>query len=67
MTTRALLLTDLVDSTRLVERLGDTRAAEVFAAHDRAARALLARHSGREIDRTDGLFALFEQIGRAHV
>ena len=36
MITRALLFTDLVDSTRLVERLGDARAAEVFAAHDRA-------------------------------
>jgi predicted ATPase/class 3 adenylate cyclase len=65
MTTRALLLTDLVDSTRLVERLGDARAAEVFAAHDRDTRALLARHRGREIDRTDGFFVLFEHAAEA--
>ena len=37
-----LVFTDLVDSTRLTERVGDARARELFAAHDRAARALLA-------------------------
>ena len=31
---RTLLFTDVVDSTRGVERLGDARAAEVWAAHD---------------------------------
>ena len=41
MTARALLLTDLVDSTLLGERLGDARAAEVWAEHDRRARELL--------------------------
>ena len=56
---RTLLFTDLVDSTLLVERLGDARAAEVFAEHDRRARDLLAHHRGREIDRTDGFFLLF--------
>ena len=40
---RALLFTDVVDSTRRVERLGDARAASVWAAHDRRARDLLAR------------------------
>ncbi len=42
MTSRALLFTDLVDSTLLVERLGDARAAEVWAEPDRRARHLLA-------------------------
>ena len=65
MTTHTLLLTDIVDSTRLVERLGDARAAEVFAAHDRHARALLVRHRGREIDRTDGFFLLFDDAADA--
>ena len=32
---RALLLTDVVDSTRLSEKLGDAAMAEVWAAHDR--------------------------------
>ncbi len=58
---RALLFTDLVDSTRLVERLGDARAAEVWADHDRRARDLLARNHGREIDRSDGFFLLFDE------
>ncbi len=65
MTRRALLLTDIVDSTGLVERLGDARAAEVFATHDRRARALLARYRGREIDRTDGFFLLFDDAADA--
>jgi len=60
MTTRTLLFTDVVDSTLLVERLGDARAAEVWARHDRAARELLAQNQGHEIDRTDGFFLLFD-------
>src|SRR5512144_1545543 len=65
MTIRALLFTDVVDSTRVVERLGDARAAALWAAHDRRARELLARHGGREIDRTDGFFLLFEEVAGA--
>ena len=60
MTIRALLFTDVVDSTRMVERLGDVRAAEVWAEHDRRARNLIARHHGREIGRADGFFLLFD-------
>jgi class 3 adenylate cyclase len=56
----ALLLTDLVDSTQLAERLGDARMAAVWAAHDRTARDLLPPHRGREIDKTDGFLLLFE-------
>jgi predicted ATPase/class 3 adenylate cyclase len=59
--TCALLLTDVVDSTQLAERLGDAAAAEANAAHDRAARDLLRRHGGREIDKTDGMLLLFER------
>jgi len=57
---RALLFTDVVDSTRVAEHLGDVRAAEVWVEHDRRARDLLARHHGREIGRADGLFLLFD-------
>jgi class 3 adenylate cyclase len=56
----ALVFTDLVDSTQLVGQLGDARAAEMWATHDRRARDLIARRGGREIDRTDGFFAIFE-------
>ena len=56
-----LLLTDLVDSTMLVERLGDAAAAELFRAHDRAVLDLQQRWRGRLIDRSDGLLLMFER------
>jgi class 3 adenylate cyclase/tetratricopeptide (TPR) repeat protein len=60
-TLKTLVVTDLVDSTLRVERLGDQRAAELSARHDRLARAVLERHQGREIDKTDGFLLLFER------
>ena len=62
---RALLLTDVVDSTLLSERLGDVFMAGVWLAHDRAARDLLPRWRGREIDKTDGMLLLFESAADA--
>ena len=61
-TPRALLLTDVVDSTRLTEQLGDAAMAVLWAAHDRAARDLLPTWRGREIDKTDGMLLLFEEV-----
>lgn len=58
---RTLLLTDLVDSTALVERLGDTLAAALFRAHDRLVLELQQRWRGRLIDRSDGLLLIFER------
>lgn len=58
---RTLLLTDLVDSTALVERLGDTVAATLFRAHDRIVLELQQRWRGRLIDRSDGLLLIFER------
>jgi len=58
---KTLLLTDLVDSTKLLEHLGDMRAAEVFAHHDRISRDLLVEHGGQEIDKTDGFLFLFQR------
>jgi predicted ATPase/class 3 adenylate cyclase len=70
MTEHTLVFTDVVDSTRLVEQLGDARAAAVWADHDRDARRLLERYGGREIDRSDGFFLLFTDaasaVGFAH-
>ena len=62
---RALLLTDVVDSTKLSEEIGDAAMAEVWAAHDRVARDLLPPHHGREIDKTDGMLLLFEHAQEA--
>jgi len=58
---RTLVLCDLVDSTALVERLGDQRAAELIRKHDRVVRALLSAQGGREIDKTDGFLAMFDR------
>ncbi len=62
---RALLLTDVVDSTKLSEELGDDAMAEVWANHDRVARDLLPPHKGREIDKTDGMLLLFDTASDA--
>ena len=62
---RALLLTDVVDSTKLSEAIGDAAMAEVWAGHDRVARDLLPPWRGREIDKTDGMLLLFEQAHEA--
>ena len=62
---RALLLTDVADSTRLAEELGDAAMAEVWAAHDRVARLLLPTWRGREIDKTDGMLLLFDKAADA--
>jgi hypothetical protein len=57
----ALLLTDLVDSAALAQRLGDEAMARVWAAHDRVARDLLRTWRGREIDKTDGFLLMFAE------
>jgi putative peptide modification system cyclase len=62
---RALLLTDLVDSTRLIERLGDRRAARVLAEEEEAARRLAQRFAGQEIDRSDGFLFIFTHAWQA--
>ncbi|UXI68515.1 putative peptide modification system cyclase [Tahibacter amnicola] len=58
---RTLALCDLVDSTGLIERLGDHAAAALMRKHDRLARDLLHRFGGQEIDKTDGFLVLFER------
>jgi len=58
---RTLLLTDLCDSTQLVERLGDGMAAALFREHDRLVLELQQRWRGRLIDRSDGLLLVFER------
>jgi len=62
---RALLLTDLVESTRLTESLGDAAAMALWAAHDRAARDRLDAWRGREIDKSDGFLLLFDRAADA--
>jgi predicted ATPase/class 3 adenylate cyclase len=63
--TRAILVTDVVESTRLAERVGDARIAEVWVAHDRLVRDLLPRFAGTEVDRTDGFLLIFDHVDDA--
>jgi len=58
---RTLLLTDLCDSTELVEKLGDAASAELFREHDTLVLQLQQQWRGRLIDRSDGLLLLFER------
>lgn len=57
---RALLFTDIVDSTKLAQAVGDAEMTRLWAAHDRAARDLLPHWRGREIDKADGMLLLFD-------
>jgi predicted ATPase/class 3 adenylate cyclase/Tfp pilus assembly protein PilF len=55
-----LLFTDIEGSTAVNARLGDAAMAALWALHDRGSRDLLLAWRGREVDRSDGLVALFE-------
>jgi CheY-like chemotaxis protein len=62
---RTLLVTDIVDSTRTVERVGDRAWADLVGAHEQAIREELVVHRGEEIDTTgDGFLASFDSAAR---
>ncbi len=61
-----VLFTDIVGSTELAARLGDTAWKELLASHDERARAEIKRHRGIYVDSTgDGLLATFDGPARA--
>jgi class 3 adenylate cyclase len=63
---RTLLFTDLVDSTQMASRLGDTRWRELLSRHFESVRADLERFQGREVTTTgDGIVATFDGPARA--
>ena len=64
-TDHVLLMTDVVDSTQLSERLGDDAAAALWQAHDQITRSLLRLWRGREIDKSDGFLLLFDSVADA--
>ncbi len=61
----ALLVSDLVDSTRLNDELGDAAMAPLWMAHDRSARELMVAWRGREVARSDGFLVLFDAASDA--
>jgi len=61
-----ILMTDIVDSTRLAGELGDAKWAQLRAAHNEAVRRELAGARGKEIDNAgDGFCASFDGPARA--
>jgi class 3 adenylate cyclase len=63
---RAILFTDIVDSTSLTQRLGDMKAMDVLRAHDRIVRGALSETDGSEVKHTgDGIMASFPSAAPA--
>ena len=64
--TRTFVFTDIVDSTRLAEALGDEAWGALMRRHDRLLRAVITEHGGEEIKATgDGFFLAFADAGAA--
>lgn len=63
---RAVMFTDIVGSTEMTARLGDTAALELVRVHDALVRRGLAARGGREVKHTgDGIMAAFDQVPNA--
>jgi class 3 adenylate cyclase len=61
-----ILVSDIVASTALLERLGDRAWAELLRQHNARIRAAIDRYRGREIDAAgDGFLALFDGAAKA--
>jgi class 3 adenylate cyclase len=63
---RAFMFTDIVDSTRLAETLGDEAWDGIIRLHDRTLRAAVAEQGGEEVKATgDGFFLAFADADQA--
>jgi class 3 adenylate cyclase len=63
---RAVMFTDIVDSTGMTARLGDVRGVEMVRAHDSIVRRSLNDAGGREVKHTgDGIMASFNDVDSA--
>jgi class 3 adenylate cyclase len=63
---RAFMFTDIVDSTKLVEALGEEKWRKLLAWHDRTLRELIEESGGEVIKQTgDGYFAAFQSPASA--
>ena len=63
---RAILFTDMIDSTPLTLHLGDAGAVELLERHDRAIAAAIAPHGGRIVKHTgDGSMISFDDVDSA--
>ena len=65
---RAIMFTDIVDSTGMTERLGDERAVEMVRAHDALVQRALKDTGGRRVKHTgDGIMASFDDMNASIV
>ena len=63
---RAIMFTDMVGSTEILNQLGDERALDLVRAHDQLIRERLGGNGGREVDRAgDGFLTCFFSVGEA--
>ena len=63
---RTIVFTDIVDSTRITQELGDRGMIKLIRAHDSTVRAVLARFGGTEVKHTgDGIMAAFVSASQA--
>ena len=63
---RAIMFTDIVDSTGLTSRLGNELAVEMVRAHDAMVRRALGDYNGRVVKHTgDGIMASFDDASAA--
>jgi class 3 adenylate cyclase len=61
-----VFVSDISNSTALLQRLGDERAHTLVQDHNRLVRALLHRHEGVELQQTgDGFIAVFDDAANA--
>jgi class 3 adenylate cyclase len=61
-----IVFSDIVDSTAVLERLGDHAWANLLHEHNQRIRAVIDRYRGREITTTgDGFLALFDSAAKA--
>src|SRR5207244_9187053 len=58
-----ILYTDIVESTRLRQRLGDDASQELFRLHDAILREQIAKHRGHEVKtQGDGFMVAFSDV-----
>jgi len=63
---RAVLFTDICDSTAMTQKLGDLASMELVREHDVLVRAALGAHKGNEVKHTgDGIMASFPSVSAA--
>ena len=61
----AIVLTDIIGSTKFVQKNGSRIAAQWFGVHDKAVMNFIQRHNGRLVDASDGHLMYFASVGDA--